>query len=100
MPDARRDATLKALVAAGFGAAGQKCAVLSAVIFVGNFTQWYSILSLLYWNIISSPFESFELVVLINVEVYPDTLYLLWVVYALHLFFFFFFQKHILELES
>ncbi|KAF7803786.1 methylmalonate-semialdehyde dehydrogenase [acylating], mitochondrial-like isoform X1 [Senna tora] len=40
MPDARRDATLKALVAAGFGAAGQKCTALSAVIFVGSFNQW------------------------------------------------------------
>lgn len=40
MPDARVDATLKALVTAGFGAAGQKCTALSAVVFVGNFSQW------------------------------------------------------------
>ncbi|KAJ1434893.1 Methylmalonate-semialdehyde dehydrogenase [Sesbania bispinosa] len=40
MPDAREDATLKALVTAGFGAAGQKCTTLSAVIFVGSFKQW------------------------------------------------------------
>ncbi|TKY71523.1 Methylmalonate-semialdehyde dehydrogenase of acylating [Spatholobus suberectus] len=40
MPDARVDATLKALVTAGFGAAGQKCTALSAVVFVGSFSQW------------------------------------------------------------
>ncbi|KAI4296459.1 hypothetical protein L6164_036416 [Bauhinia variegata] len=40
MPDARMDATLKALVAAGFGAAGQKCTALSAAVFVGCFSQW------------------------------------------------------------
>ncbi|KAJ1396542.1 Methylmalonate-semialdehyde dehydrogenase [Sesbania bispinosa] len=40
MPDAREDATLKALVTAGFGAAGQKCTALSAVVFVGSFKQW------------------------------------------------------------
>ncbi|XP_027365464.1 methylmalonate-semialdehyde dehydrogenase [acylating], mitochondrial-like [Abrus precatorius] len=40
MPDARVDSTLKALVTAGFGAAGQKCTALSAVVFVGSFSQW------------------------------------------------------------
>ncbi|KAJ7946798.1 Methylmalonate-semialdehyde dehydrogenase [Quillaja saponaria] len=40
MPDASMDATLIALTAAGFGAAGQKCTSLSAVVFVGGFNQW------------------------------------------------------------
>ncbi|KAL4587857.1 hypothetical protein LXL04_000731 [Taraxacum kok-saghyz] len=40
MPDANIDATLNALVAAGFGAAGQRCMALSTVIFVGDATQW------------------------------------------------------------
>lgn len=69
MPDARMDATLKALVAAGFGAAGQKCTTVSAVIFVGSFNQWYFFLSSLCSNIISSHFGSFEVVVSIKVEV-------------------------------
>ncbi|KAJ7968332.1 Methylmalonate-semialdehyde dehydrogenase [Quillaja saponaria] len=40
MPDASVDATLNALIAAGFGAAGQKCTSLCAVVFVGGFNQW------------------------------------------------------------
>ncbi|KAL5562722.1 hypothetical protein UlMin_032469, partial [Ulmus minor] len=40
MPDASMDTTLNALVAAGFGAAGQKCMSLSAVIFVGGIDPW------------------------------------------------------------
>lgn len=45
MPDAREDTTLKALVTAGFGAAGQKCTALSTVVFVGSFSQWYFVQS-------------------------------------------------------
>lgn len=41
MPDANIDATLNALVAAGFGAAGQRCMALSTVVFVGDSTEWY-----------------------------------------------------------
>lgn len=41
MPDASMDATLNALVAAGFGAAGQKCMALSIVVFVGSLSPWY-----------------------------------------------------------
>ncbi|GMN58334.1 hypothetical protein TIFTF001_027428 [Ficus carica] len=40
MPDASVDATLNALVAAGFGAAGQKCMTIGAVIFVGGIDPW------------------------------------------------------------
>ncbi|KAA8536378.1 hypothetical protein F0562_028856 [Nyssa sinensis] len=40
MPDANLDATLNALAAAGFGAAGQRCMALSAVIFVGGSKSW------------------------------------------------------------
>uniref|UniRef100_UPI001CB91541 methylmalonate-semialdehyde dehydrogenase [acylating], mitochondrial n=1 Tax=Erigeron canadensis TaxID=72917 RepID=UPI001CB91541 len=40
MPDANIDATLNALVAAGFGAAGQRCMALSTVIFVGDPKEW------------------------------------------------------------
>ncbi|EPS64202.1 hypothetical protein M569_10579, partial [Genlisea aurea] len=40
MPDANVDATLNALVAAGFGAAGQRCMALSTVIFVGESSSW------------------------------------------------------------
>ncbi|KAJ0048255.1 hypothetical protein Pint_16927 [Pistacia integerrima] len=36
LPDASIDATLNALVAAGFGAAGQRCMALSTVVFVGD----------------------------------------------------------------
>lgn len=45
MPDASMDATLNALVAAGFGAAGQKCMALSTVVFVGSLSPWYCSLS-------------------------------------------------------
>ncbi|KAK7319511.1 hypothetical protein RJT34_04232 [Clitoria ternatea] len=40
MPDANVDATINALVAAGFGAAGQRCMALSTVIFVGGSKPW------------------------------------------------------------
>ncbi|KAK9942949.1 hypothetical protein M0R45_008589 [Rubus argutus] len=40
MPDASPDATLNALVAAGFGAAGQRCMALSTVVFVGGSKSW------------------------------------------------------------
>lgn len=40
MPDANMDATLNALVAAGFGSGGQKCAAISIVVFVGSFSTW------------------------------------------------------------
>ncbi|XP_048128005.1 methylmalonate-semialdehyde dehydrogenase [acylating], mitochondrial-like isoform X2 [Rhodamnia argentea] len=42
MPDANMDATLNALVAAGFGAAGQKCMAISMAIFVGGLSRWES----------------------------------------------------------
>lgn len=44
MPDASVDATLNALVAAGFGAAGQRCMALSTVVFVGSPKEWYYVL--------------------------------------------------------
>ncbi|CAN0921211.1 Methylmalonate-semialdehyde dehydrogenase [acylating], mitochondrial [Linum grandiflorum] len=40
MPDANIDATINALVAAGFGAAGQRCMALSTVVFVGDSKPW------------------------------------------------------------
>ncbi|XP_058010360.1 methylmalonate-semialdehyde dehydrogenase [acylating], mitochondrial-like isoform X3 [Hevea brasiliensis] len=40
MPDASMDDTLNALVAAGFGAAGQRCMALSTAIFVGGSVAW------------------------------------------------------------
>ncbi|KAK3185217.1 hypothetical protein Dsin_032503 [Dipteronia sinensis] len=40
MPDASVDATLTALVATGFGGAGQKCMALSTIVFVGGLTPW------------------------------------------------------------
>ncbi|KAL8255432.1 hypothetical protein R6Q59_033653 [Mikania micrantha] len=40
MPDASLDATLNALVAAGFGAAGQRCMALSTVVFVRDSKEW------------------------------------------------------------
>ncbi|KAJ8769028.1 hypothetical protein K2173_024024 [Erythroxylum novogranatense] len=40
LPDANIDATLNALVAAGFGAAGQRCMALSTVVFVGDSQSW------------------------------------------------------------
>lgn len=45
MPDACMGATLDALVAAGFGAAGQRCTALSTVVFVGGSKSWYSPMS-------------------------------------------------------
>lgn len=59
MPDANVDATLNALVAAGFGAAGQRCMALSTVVFVGGSQQWYHILLCshlvcIYYDLISS----------------------------------------------
>lgn len=41
LPDANVDTTLNALVAAGFGAAGQRCMALSTVVFVGDSKSWY-----------------------------------------------------------
>ncbi|XP_057962119.1 uncharacterized protein LOC131153671 isoform X2 [Malania oleifera] len=40
MPDASMDATLNALVSAGFGAAGQRCMALSMAVFVGGTVPW------------------------------------------------------------
>ncbi|THG20105.1 hypothetical protein TEA_007188 [Camellia sinensis var. sinensis] len=40
MPDASADATLDALVVAGFGAAGQRCMALSTAVFVGGSMPW------------------------------------------------------------
>ncbi|XP_057496716.1 methylmalonate-semialdehyde dehydrogenase [acylating], mitochondrial-like [Actinidia eriantha] len=40
MPDASMDTTLNALVAAGFGSAGQKCMTISTVIFVEGSHLW------------------------------------------------------------
>ncbi|XP_054778696.1 methylmalonate-semialdehyde dehydrogenase [acylating], mitochondrial [Prosopis cineraria] len=45
MSDANVDATVNALVAAGFGAAGQRCMALSTVVFVGGSKPWESILA-------------------------------------------------------
>lgn len=42
MPDANMGATVDALAAAGFGAAGQRCTALSTVVFVGGSRPWYS----------------------------------------------------------
>lgn len=40
MPDADVDATVKALTGAGFGAAGQRCMAVSAVVIVGGTDRW------------------------------------------------------------
>jgi len=40
MPDADREATIKAVVGAAFGAAGQRCMALSVVVFVGETKDW------------------------------------------------------------
>ncbi|XP_031383188.1 methylmalonate-semialdehyde dehydrogenase [acylating], mitochondrial-like isoform X2 [Punica granatum] len=40
MPDANMGATLNALVAAGFGGGGQKCAAISTVVFIGSLSPW------------------------------------------------------------
>ncbi len=45
LPDANMDAALNALVAAGFGAAGQRCMALSTVVFVGDSQPWYYVFS-------------------------------------------------------
>jgi len=42
------DANVNALVAAGFGAAGQRCMALSTVVFVGGSKLWYLSLSSSY----------------------------------------------------
>lgn len=41
MPDAKNDATLNALISAGFGSAVQRYSAISAVIFVGGSKFWY-----------------------------------------------------------
>lgn len=40
LPDANKDATLNQLIAAGFGAAGQRCMALSTAVFVGESRKW------------------------------------------------------------
>jgi len=40
LPDANKEATLNALTAAGFGAAGQRCMALSVAVFVGKSKEW------------------------------------------------------------
>ncbi|KAJ4967544.1 hypothetical protein NE237_019393 [Protea cynaroides] len=45
MPDASVDATLNALAAAGFGAAGQRCMALSTAVFVGGSRAWEELLA-------------------------------------------------------
>jgi len=40
LPDADKDAVVKALAGAAFGAAGQRCMALSTVIFVGETKEW------------------------------------------------------------
>lgn len=40
MPDADVESTVKALTGAGFGAAGQRCMAVSAVVFVGGLDRW------------------------------------------------------------
>ncbi|KAM0943714.1 putative methylmalonate-semialdehyde dehydrogenase (CoA acylating) [Dioscorea sansibarensis] len=47
MADASAEATLNALVAAGFGAAGQRCMALSTAIFVGDSRSWYNVLEII-----------------------------------------------------
>jgi acyl-CoA reductase-like NAD-dependent aldehyde dehydrogenase len=44
MPDADFDSTVKALTGAAFGAAGQRCMAISAVVLVGQAMQWQSAL--------------------------------------------------------
>jgi malonate-semialdehyde dehydrogenase (acetylating)/methylmalonate-semialdehyde dehydrogenase len=46
MPDASVGATINALVAAGFGGAGQKCMALNMAVFVGGLGPWYFFLCL------------------------------------------------------
>lgn len=40
LPDSDKDSTLDAIIAAAFGAAGQRCMALSAVVFVGETQNW------------------------------------------------------------
>lgn len=40
LPDASRDATVKAIVGAAFGAAGQRCMALSTLVLVGKTEEW------------------------------------------------------------
>ncbi|KAJ5948472.1 aldehyde dehydrogenase [Penicillium verhagenii] len=40
LPDSDKDSTLDAIIAAAFGAAGQRCMALSAVVFVGETQSW------------------------------------------------------------
>lgn len=40
LPDAPKEATLNALVGAGFGAAGQRCMATSVIVLVGEAQQW------------------------------------------------------------
>mmetsp|Transcript_5944 Transcript_5944/g.9906 ORF Transcript_5944/g.9906 Transcript_5944/m.9906 type:complete len:544 (-) Transcript_5944:210-1841(-) len=40
LPDASREATIQAIAGAAFGAAGQRCMALSAVVFVGDARAW------------------------------------------------------------
>lgn len=40
MPDANKESTLNQLVAAAFGAAGQRCMALSTAVFVGKSKEW------------------------------------------------------------
>jgi malonate-semialdehyde dehydrogenase (acetylating)/methylmalonate-semialdehyde dehydrogenase len=40
MPDANREATVKAIAGAAFGAAGQRCMALSVCVFVGDAQEW------------------------------------------------------------
>jgi len=44
MPDANVDATISALVSAGFGAAGQRCMALSVAVFVGKAKEFIPLL--------------------------------------------------------
>lgn len=66
LPDANIDATLNALVAAGFGAAGQRCMALSTVVFVGDSKSWYCVFQhvsfyVLWLSFVLSGFSSFIL---------------------------------------
>lgn len=49
MPDANMDATLNALVSAGFGSAVQRCTAISTVIFVGGSKSWYVLHQSFVW---------------------------------------------------
>lgn len=48
LPDASVDATLNCLVAAGFGAAGQRCMALSTAVFVGDSKPWYNFFNTIF----------------------------------------------------